>query len=321
MRQASFSLLLLLLALPLTAQEKWPTRFQSPKPALEQLPDKDGATIWTTRHFIIVSEVQISQPHLLNLTQTMESIPLLFKQLSIPLWAPPKTEKAVIRFCKNETSFVARGAPVDAAGSYNPRSAEILIRGDLLLNPPKALPSQLNLGPNEDLIVHELTHLAMHQYGGVLPAWLTEGLAEYFAACHTGKGSYDFSQSHRLIRQHIAKFYPIERYPTLTLPAPNSLVGISPRQWIDLNRITAPENRYQPYATALLLAHYHLEGGIKRRSELATHLKKILQTRQHREVKPLLQNPNTISKQLTAFWKPKGLTLRFQASEAKEFRP
>lgn len=296
----------------LHGQKNWPARFQSPPPTLQQLPPKDDAVIWSSRHFIIVCEIELTPPRMRTLAQTMESVPLLFQQLPLPLWVPPEAEKAVVRLCRSKTSFVARGAPSDAAGYYQPRSGEILIRGDLFLNPPQARPSQLQLGPNEDLLVHELTHLAMHQYGASIPAWLSEGLAEYFAACHLGKGLYDFSQSSRLLKLHIEKFYPIERFPHLILPSPSSLAGSGSRDWLRNNRTALPEDRYRPYATALLLAHYHLEGGTKRRTQLTDYLNHVLEKEIHPKPKPLLENPAAVSGQLVNFWKPKGLLLEFK---------
>lgn len=303
----------LLLQLPLTAQETWPARFQAPKPALKRLADKDGADIWATSHFIIVCEIGLPQPHLQNLAQTMESVPLLFKNISLPLWAPPATEKAVVRLCANETSFVARGGPRSAAGSYHPRSAEILIRGDILLNPPHTRSRQLRIEPDDDLLVHELTHLAMHQYGGTLPTWLTEGLAEYFSSHHIGKGSYNFSQSTRLIKQHIHKFYPIERYPILILPPLSTLAAEKPKDWLRAIKKSDPVDVYRPYAASLLLTHYYLEGGAQRRIELAEYLDEALANRGKRKTGPLLTtDPKAVEKKLIAFWKPKGISIRFE---------
>lgn len=316
MKNAFVALILWGLLLPLPAETAWPIITQTDAPKLKLLPNKNGAQIWASNHFIIVCEVEITAPNLKNLAQTMESVPQLLKKHPLPLWSPPETEKAVVRLCRSETSFVARGGPVDAVGYYHPDHGEILIRGDFLLNPPKALPTKLPLGPNEDLLVHELTHLAMRHYGGSLPAWLREGLAEYFAACHTGQGRYDFTQSTRLIPQHIGKFYPAERFPTLLLPDLASLAGGTSRGWLQTNRALAPEERYRPYAAALLLAHYHLEGGTARREVLSDFLQNALAStlanKLRGEKKVLLTQPELVTGQLKTFWKSKGLSLAFE---------
>lgn len=292
-------------------QQPWPELLQTPKPALKQLPDKEGATIWTTTHFIIVCEITIPRPRLEEFAQTMESVPRLLKRLPLPLWVPPKTEKSVTRICANETSLVARGAPVGAAGCYHPRSGEILIRGDLLLKPPQARATRLQPLPNEDLLIHELTHLALHQYGASIPTWLQEGLPEYFAACHVRKGSYDFTQSHRLIKQHIEKFYPYERFPIVAVPTPTRLSKRSPSQWLETIRVSAVEDAYRQYAGSLLLTHYYLEGGAKRRNELKDYLTEALSIAHLRKMPPLLEEPDDVQKRLATFWKSKGLHLKF----------
>lgn len=305
-------LLLLPLLTTLSAEEQqWPTRTQSPKPILEQLPEKNGAAIWSTTHFIIACEIEISHSRLNDFAQTMESVPWLFKQLPLPLWVPPQRTKPVVRLCRDETSFVARGAPVAAAGCYHPHSGEILIRGDLLLNPPQANATRLQPAPNEDLLIHELIHLAMHQYGGRLPTWLVEGLPEYFAACHIRKGRYDFTRGVLLIRQHIEKFYPFNTPPILTIPSPTTLANTSSRQWLKNINLNAVEESYRQYASSLLLTHYYLEGGSQRRKELQNYLTQTLASDPHQLAPPLLKNPKAVGNQLKSFWKQKGLALKF----------
>lgn len=321
-------ILLILFFLPqLTAQEpaveepaveepKWPSRLQTAAPSLQALPEKDDAQNWATSHFIIACELEVPAPQLTRFAQTMESIPKLFQQLPIPLWAPPQGNKAVIRLCATETSFVARGGPVEASGCYHPRSGEILIRGDLFLNPPQSKNARLQTERDDDLLIHELTHLAMHQYNGSLPTWLVEGLAEYFSACHTGRGTYDFTQSHLLIRQHIEKFYPRKFHPTLILPSAQTLARTSSRGWQKVNQISKPEDRYRQYACALLLTHYYLEGGKKRQNELKTYLNEALDNARYRQASPLINKHKDLEKKLSNYWKGKGLILDFKARTA-----
>lgn len=316
MRKIQASILLFLLVALAKGEpggKTWPSRFKNSQPVLSSLPDHESATVWSSGNFVILCEIELPRPRLESLARTIESVPRLFKRLPLPLWLPPASEQAVLRLCANETNFVARGAPVDAAGCYLPRRGEIVIRGDLYLNPPQAKATRLQVGPNDDLLIHELTHLAMHQYGGRLPAWLSEGLAEYFASCHLGKGHFDFSQSSRLIRQHIEKFYPIERYPALSLPPLEILAERNGNEWLRSNREAAPEDRYRPYAAALLLAHYHLEGGRARREALSKTLSAALETRTRQKI---LEDPETIEKKLMTYWKAKGLLIDFAFEQA-----
>ncbi|WP_411845759.1 DUF1570 domain-containing protein [Roseibacillus persicicus] len=299
-----------LTALTLTAQEKWPIRLQAPQPALKQLPDKEGVQAWETAHYLMSWEGEVSRPHLNDLARVAESVPLLFRQLPLPLWAPPKGGKAEIRICKDETSFVARGGPIGAAGFYHGRQATVLIRGDLLLNPPQARATRLRIGPDGDLLVHELCHLAMHRYHN-LPPWLSEGLAEYFSCSHLGKGAFNFSESTRRIPQHIRKFYPVERFPILELPSLQALTSLTSREWIRSNNTMDANERYRPYATALLLIHYHLEGGPERRNELSNYLtEKLTNPRIQTNPPPIIAND--LEERLAKFWKPKGLSIRFR---------
>lgn len=300
-----------LLSLSVFGQEKWPARFRTSLPAMVSLADHEGLTAWETDHFVLVCEEKISPTRMREFAQVMESVPRLFQSLSIPLWAPPKGEKAVIRICKDETSFVAAGGPPGAAGYYYGRQAKVLVRGDVLLNPPQGKATQLAVPPDGDLLVHELCHLAMHQHG-YLPPWLGEGVAEYFSSCHLGKGSYQFSDSCRRIPQHIRKFYPVENYPVLRLPPLSEVTSRESREWVKANDQAEPEDRYRPYAVSLLLAHYYLEGGVERRRELSQYFQETLTNRSRKNRNLLATVPVGLEEKLTSFWKPRGLLIQFE---------
>ncbi|MGJ8726006.1 MAG: hypothetical protein ACSHYB_15735 [Roseibacillus sp.] len=305
-------LLFALLILPLPAQEKWPTHFETTPPKLKRLPNKDEALAWETPHFILVSETELPKQRLLDFTQVIESVPRLFQSLPLSLWVPPQDSKVEIRLCRDETSFVARGGPLGAAGYYHGRQAIVLVRGDLLLNPPQATGTSLQLSPDGDLLIHELCHLAMHRYGAI-PPWLAEGIAEYFSSCHLGKGRYDFTDTQRKIQQHIRKFYPHERFPILVLPRLAEVASLSSKEWIRTNRLAPPEDRYRSYAAALLLAHYYLEGGSKRRGQLSDFFQQRLTDKRNTQSNPLEKVPADLEKKLILFWKSKGLILDFEA--------
>jgi hypothetical protein len=77
---------------------------------------------------------------------------------------------------KNAADFHALGVPQKSAGYFNPSSHELVAKAD-------------NLGPRT---WHVVQHEGFHQFAhfvirGKIPAWLNEGLAEYFGeALFTG---------------------------------------------------------------------------------------------------------------------------------------
>lgn len=302
----------LLFSFSVTAQEKWPARFQMLPPEMVPLPERQNLVAWETKHFFLVCEGKVPEVQIREFAQVMESVPSLLQSLPIALWAPPKGSKPVVRICRDEASFVAAGGPVGAAGYYHGRQAKVLVRGDILFAPPQPGAPQLPQSPDGDLLVHELCHLAMHQHRS-LPTWLTEGIAEYFASCHLGRGSYDFSHSQRLIPQHIQKFYPKELYPLLPLGSLSDIVARKSRDWERYNKRVLPAERYLPYATSLLLAHYYLEGSDQRKEELASYLQKSLSS-EDQKIRPLLATiPEGLESRLANYWKTRGLHIQFAA--------
>ena len=68
--------------------------------------------------------------------------------------------------------------------------AGVLIRADYFLNAVVVQKSRNTPKMDEDLVVHELVHLCMHQKLSGLPQWFVDGVAEYFGSAHSGGGKY-----------------------------------------------------------------------------------------------------------------------------------
>ena len=67
------------------------------------------------------------------------------------------------------------------------------------------------------------------------------------------------------------------------------------------------------YYLSLAKEDYYLEGGAQRRIELAEYLDEALANRGKRKSGPLLTtDPKAVEKKLIAFWKPKGISIRFE---------
>ena len=90
------------------------------------------------------------------------------------------------------------------------------------------------------------------------------------------------------------------------------ILQLDHKGWIKSSQNQPGGNAYLPYATALLLVHYHLHGGRERRAKTAAHLDKI-QNLSPRNDPPSFptENPTLIQTRLVKYWSSRGLQLVF----------
>lgn len=307
--------LLIALALPAASDERpWPASFQGrPAKIIPLDPNQADANAWQTARFRFLSDQPVNTAALAKFATTIESVPQLLQNLPLDLWTPADTEKKpAIILCKDEWAYLEAGGGQGSMGYYNGRRNEIIIRADVFLNPPLAKPSRLIPKPNEDLLVHELVHLGMHDILRRSRPWFYEGMAEYMAAAHVSGGHYKFHDIERTIRDHIRNYLPPGEDGTILLPAPATLMTTTPKQWSEAVRNARDRDAFRPYAAALLLAHYQLSGR-DRRAKVTTYLAELAAYQDFRQPRPTLQTdaPATIAQRLQTFWKPRGLNIRF----------
>jgi hypothetical protein len=298
-------------------EKRWPREFRARAAKVVPMEAPAGTTAaYQTAHFRLYSDDPVGKEDLQQFASVIESVPQLLRRLPLPLWAPPGAKKPVVRLCRNEERFEEAGGPRSSTGYYSGRKQEILIRADIFLNPPRARPSRLQPKPNEDLLVHELTHLGMHGVVAKSPPWFYEGMAEYMAAGHQAGGNYSFHNIDSTIRDHIRNYLPPGKDGSIPFPALGPLMTLNGKQWIDANKRSEGEDAYRPYAAALLLVHYHLHGKT-RREKLRRYLEELAAYKDFRKPRPRLATgpPDEIQERLHRYWFPKGLNLRFVKPE------
>ncbi len=160
--------------------------------------------------------------------------------------------------------------------------------------------------------MHELVHTGMSGLLRHLPPWLSEGIAEYIAVCHKGNGYYTFHDVGTSVRDRIRDTLGTVREGEVRVLPVAEVTGFNQEGWMKATRSFANGNPYLPYATALLLAHYHLNGGQLRREKIANYLK-TLHGLGSRDAAPAFgtENPADIETRLAKYWKPRGLNLEF----------
>jgi hypothetical protein len=273
----------------------------------------DDRNLWTTPQFRIDADRNIDAEAVRKLAVIGESTFAALRAHPLPLFAPPEGYKPRISLFWNTKAYEDAGAAKGSAGFYNGvGEARVLIRAEYFLQTVVVQKSRDTPEMDEDLAVHELVHLGMHQKLTGLPQWLVDGMAEYFGSAHTGGGRFSFSRMDEAVRDHLrVKLNP--RGSDMRLLPVASIATLDDKGWLALMKSLQPEERYLAYGTALLLTHYFLHGGAER----LERVRGLLENAEHRR-KPLpflsANDAPAIEAALYRFWRNKGLELSFAAA-------
>ena len=303
---------LLLFALAsLAAADPLPREIVPAAAVVEAQADNGDRKVWQTRYFSIDSDLELKPNDLARLSQVADTTALVVKGHPLPLFAPPEGKRPRIAIYSTDQTYQKAGGYPGSSGHYAMHGGLMLIHGGYLTRPPDAGRSKLAPRNDEDLVVHEIVHLCMHRLNHGLPQWLAEGIAEYFAAAHTGAGRFSFANMDAAIREHLrVRLSPDD--PGIPLVRVADLVGLDGRGWHEYLTALPADERYRAYATALLLAHYQVHGGAKRVEVLKTTLTAASQRRRPLELLTP-ESADAAQEALVRYWKPKGLTLEFPA--------
>lgn len=289
-----------------------PPSIPAQRPSLKLIEEGNGRKVWHSRRFEFISTASIPERPLQRLAAVADTTVQAVASHPLPLFQPPKAERLKIIILHDDASYVAEGGQLGSAGMYlGPKQCVIIHAQHLFGSRPG---SRLQPMADENLVVHEVTHLCMHWASPRLPQWLNEGICEYFASAHQGAGRFSFKDIHQSIRDHLQRRFPTD-YPAIPLVGIDEVTDLNSRQWARYLGDLLPEERLQPYGTALLLAHYHLHGGAQRRNQIAEALERT-SPREPSPFTTLKADAPTIQRQLSTYWKTRGISLVFPVSSS-----
>lgn len=303
-----FSLLCLLL-MAVTAAEAQLKLVAPRAVTLQNLGVAGDRETWRSEHFQFVVHGVVKPDEVKKIAVIAETTHWLLRQQSLPLAAPASEDRALVEILADSVSYVRAGGIPESAGCYLTRPPRLLLDGSHYFASAFRAGRRLPAAHNEDLVVHELVHLCMHGHMGIVPQWVTEGVAEYFSCMHSNGGNFVFTQMEFQIRDHI-RVRAGAKLPLVPVTAVEKVAVLDSRRWLDFLRALPAEDRQQPYATALLLVHYYMHGGKERRQEFAQMLQESLQQQRRRPVLWEIDAAKT-SAALLPYWKEKGLPLRW----------
>lgn len=303
-KPAGLLMMQLVCAIPLCGQ--LPKREIAPvEVILTAQPDEGGRKVWHTENYRIDFDLDLSGDELKRIAQVAETTAWLVKHHPLPIFARSPGRSRISLYSLDE-DYTAAGGVAGTAGYYNGWINCVLIRGSAFKPTAdgrrRMLPRQ-----DEELVVHELVHLCMRGHFQRMPLWFLEGVAEYFASAHLGAGRFSFVNQDASIRQYIRRrLSPSD--PMAPVSPLQDIVGMNHTTWMDYLRRSAAEDRYRPYASALLLTHYYLNGGSQRFEWMRAAL-----TRPP-DGKLARIDTTGMETAIIRYWKPKGLTPVFTST-------
>ena len=295
-----------------TLQATPPKSIDPLRPALTRLENADGFALWHSRRFEIRSEIDIPPSQLSRLAKVADTTARAIEAFNPQLYTPPDGKRLRLAILGSDQSFLREGGRLESAGMYLWRKKIVILHAKHLFRSPAG--SRLKPAADEDLIVHEISHLCMHGVQPRLPHWLNEGLAEYFASAHLGGGRFRFNTMEGQIRDHLKRRNDSVDPRIRLSPVGETARLDSSQAWTRHLNLLPAEKRLFPYATALLLTHYHLHGGPDRTKMLDQALAR-KSPKDANPFRPVADNAESIEQSMLRFWKPKGLQPDFGPSE------
>jgi len=309
--------------------DRWPSEYSGATvtAAVEQGGAAGGAQIWRTSHYELRDRAGLDPETVQVLARICESVDGAARAVPLPLlWGRSEMGRRMVSIYPDEASYRAAGALPGSLGTFIPSTGAVLIYGPSLAEEDllgRVRGFSLEKRQRYHVLVHELVHQAT--IGIILadfPAWVSEGLAEYFAAIQRTPGRFQFHNSHLSAKRHIVDSFgydgvvELESYPLWSL---DQFLGRGIEEW---NRISATDRRdghtWIQYAQALLLVEYFGKGdspgGTRFRSYLEAVLTGADQTEAARIHLLAGRSHAELERAMADYWRTRGMVLDFSPS-------
>ena len=242
---------------------RWPDKWRVnvDKVPLTRIADSNQ---WKSEHFDITNEAGVNQESLKSITLICESVDGALSALPLPLplnWGRDPSERRKI-IIESGRKFAEMGM---TAGFWNSQTGIVHINADALIERDLQLvvfefdkPEKVQ---KYDVIVHEVTHQSTAALMYLrMPAWVSEGMAEYLAATQFAPAYYEFTNTHVSVRHHINKHLVGDRIVKDRRMNVSHLAKLMSRDIVEWNRIIEAGDvaGFLQYNEALLLIDYFI---------------------------------------------------------------
>jgi hypothetical protein len=212
--------------------DRWPERFVAPDNIINayHYPKQSTANLQvygTThfRYFVHINEL-LSPSLMKEIARVFEGVYELMSQCPFGLSAQPKDQFFIAHLHPTWESYGKAGGPRMSGGFYTSKEKEFHVPFESLGIIKKGDTWSRSQDFEVKTLVHELTHMMMHNLLPVLPMWLAEGSAEYMESIPMRSGIFQPP----LVGRKLGDRRLREQYPVTY----GQMLSISPWQWTQL---------------------------------------------------------------------------------------
>lgn len=236
--------------------DRWPERFVAPNNIINanHYPKQSAAGIqlYGTTHFrYLVYIDEILSPSLMKeIARVFEGVYELMSQCPFGLSAQPNNRFFIAHLHPTMQSYAQAGGPPMSGGFYSSKAKEFHVPFESLGIVKKGDAWSRSQDFEVKTLVHELTHMMMHNLLPVLPMWLIEGSAEYMECIPLRSGIFQPP----LVGRKIGNKRLGSESPSITY---GRMLTITPSEWPSMSYTKAAA-----YRMSLLMTYYfmNLEG-------------------------------------------------------------
>jgi len=210
-----------------------------------------GATRYESPHFVIASDIKLPLGVVRDLAAVFEATRAAVMAVPLSLHSGADRSPYQVRLFSTIEDYQASGGPVGSGGFHNGREMLILLPNLGI----RATTNGLTAEHQKHLFVlkHEVSHQVVGRWTMAGPIWLSEGIAELFAATPYVRGKYTFQNLESALHAYVLKWRATRDSRSLRLIAPPRLMLMSPREWQEQ---VAAQRAYDLYNSSALLTYW-----------------------------------------------------------------
>jgi len=210
-----------------------------------------GATRYESPHFSIVSDIKLPLGVVRDLAAVFEATRAAVMAVPLALHSGIDRSPYPVRLLSSTEQYQAAGGPIGSGGFHNGREMLILLPNIGI----RATTNGLTAEHQKQLFVlkHEVSHQVVGRWVMAQPTWLSEGVAELFAAAPYIRGRYTFQNLEAGLHAYLLKWRATRDSRSLRVIATPRLMSMSPRDWQE--QVTS-QRAYDMYNSSALLAYW-----------------------------------------------------------------